>query len=87
MPKKKKESVELRFYDVPQSETVLALMGESWDRVYGHEENKLHFHNLMEIGICRRGAGVLYLDEEEYRYKTGAISIFPENFSHITSSD
>ena len=87
MPKKKKESVELRFYDVPQSETVLALMGESWDRVYGHEENKLHFHNLMEIGICRRGAGVLYLDEEEYRYKTGTISVFPENFPHITISD
>lgn len=87
MAKKKRESVELRFYEVPQGESVLALMGESWNRVYGHEENKLHFHNLMEIGICHRGEGMLSLDEEEYHYTTGTISIFPENYPHLTVSD
>lgn len=86
MAKKKKESVELRFYEVPQGESVLALIGENWDRVYGHEENKLHFHNLMEIGVCRRGEGVLYLNSDEVKYETGTISVFPENFPHTTIS-
>jgi AraC-like DNA-binding protein len=86
MAKKKKESVELRFYDIPQGEQVLALTGERWDRVYGHEESKLHFHNLMEIGICRRGDGALHLDKEIYEYSTGTVSILPENFPHTTIS-
>ncbi len=86
MAKKKKESVELRFYEIPQGEQVLALLGEKWDRVYGHEEHKLHFHNLMEIGICRRGEGILYLDNEKYEYRTGTVSVLPENFPHTTIS-
>ncbi len=87
MAKKKKEPVELRFYEIPQGEQVLALMGESWDRVYGHEGNRLHFHNLMEIGICRRGLGTLYLNEEESGYQTGTVSVIPENYPHKTRSD
>jgi AraC-like DNA-binding protein len=86
MAKKKKESVELRFYDIPQGEQVLALTGEQWDRVYGQGESKLHFHNLMEIGICRRGDGQLYLDKEIYEYSTGTVTILPENFPHTTIS-
>ena len=45
MARKKKEIMELRFYEVPQGETVLALLGDKWNRVYGHEELHLHFHN------------------------------------------
>ena len=33
MAKKKKGSVEFRFYEVPQEETVLALMGKKWIQV------------------------------------------------------
>lgn len=91
--KKKKESVELRFYEIPQNEAALTLIGESWDRIYGHDEinkygePKLHFHNLMEIGFCRRGAGDMYLDDKVERYQTGTLTIIPENFPHITISD
>ena len=53
MGKKKKDTIELRFYEVPQNEYVLALLGEDWIRDYGHDEVNLHFHNLMEIGFCR----------------------------------
>lgn len=86
MAKKKRESVELRFYEIPQGEQVLALVGDNWDRIYGHEGNKLHFHNLMEIGICRRGEGYLCLDEEQCGYCTGSVSVVPENFPHSTVS-
>lgn len=86
MAKKKKEGMELRFYEVPQGEAALILMGETWVRVYGHEENKLHFHNLMEIGICRYGSGEMWLDEEKCPYETGSITILPQNFPHVTVS-
>lgn len=87
MARKKNEAMELRFYEIPQGESVLALLGESWNRVYGHDEARLHFHNLLEIGICRRGAGRLVLDVEEHRYESDMISVIPENIPHITISD
>ena len=87
MARRKKETVEFRFYEVPQGEAALALYGESWDRTYGHDEFRLHFHNLMEIGICQRGEGVIYLDREKYRYQDGTITVIPENFPLITISD
>lgn len=87
MARKKKEIMELRFYEVPQGETVLALLGDKWNRVYGHEELHLHFHNLMEVGVCRRGAGRLLFEEEEHRYADGLISVIPENCPHTTISD
>lgn len=87
MAKKKKDTVEFRFYEVPQGEAALVLCGESWVRTYGHEDFRLHFHNLLEIGICRYGAGIMYLDREICRYKENVITVIPENFPHITISD
>ncbi len=87
MAKKKKDTVEFRFYEVPQGEAALVLCGESWVRTYGHEDFRLHFHNLLEIGICRYGVGDMYLDEEIVRYRDSAITVIPENFPHITVSD
>lgn len=87
MAKKKKDTMEFRFYEVPQGEAALVLYGESWVRVYGHDEFHLHFHNLMEIGICRYGDGDMYLDNEVSRYQDGTITVIPENFPHITVSD
>lgn len=86
MARKKKETMELRFYEVPQGESVLALLGESWDRVYGHDVVNSHFHNLMEIGVCRRGAGDMVMDTERWRYETGMVTIIPENYPHTTIS-
>lgn len=93
MKKKKKESVELRFYEIPQDESALILAGESWDRVYGHDEitaygePKLHFHNVMEIGYCHRGLGDMVFENKNHRYESGMITIIPENYPHITVSD
>lgn len=86
MAKRKKDTMEFRFYELPQGESALVLCGESWKRVYGHEELHLHFHNLMEIGICRNGNGDMYLDEDTYQYHDGDITVIPENFPHVTVS-
>lgn len=87
MGRRKKETVELRFYEIPQGEPVLALLGEEWNRVYGHDSPYMHFHNLMEIGVCRNGEGVVVLDEKDYFYQNGTITIIPQNISHTTISN
>lgn len=87
MGKKKKDTIELRFYEIPQNEYVLALLGENWIRDYGHDEVSLHFHNLMEIGVCRNGTGELILDEERLPYQPAMVSIIPNNYPHVTMSN
>ncbi len=87
MGKKKKDTIELRFYEIPQNEYVLALLGENWIRNYGHDEVNLHFHNLMEIGVCRSGTGELILDEERLPYQSAMLSIIPNNYPHVTISN
>lgn len=87
MGKKKKDTIELRFYEIPQNEYVLALLGENWVRDYGHDEPNLHFHNLMEIGYCRNGRGEITLNEEIKKYEPNMFSVIPQNFPHTTISD
>lgn len=87
MGKRKKDTIELRFYEIPQNEYVLALLGENWIRNYGHDEVNLHFHNLMEIGVCRSGTGELVLDEEKLPYQSAMLSIIPNNYPHVTISN
>ena len=87
MGRSKRQRLEFRFYEIPQSEYVLALLGDSWRRVYGHDVQHLHFHNLMEIGICHEGRGVLTLDKRECMYTGGMISVIPASFPHNTRSE
>lgn len=87
MGKKKKDTIELRFYEIPQNEYVLALLGENWIRDYGHDEVNLHFHNLMEIGVCHNGTGELILDEERIPYQPAMLSVIPYNYPHLTISN
>ena len=87
MGRSKRQRLEFRFYEIPQNEYVLALLGDSWRRVYGHDVQHLHFHNLMEIGICHEGRGVLTLDKRECAYTGGMISVIPASFPHNTRSE
>ncbi|MCD8333359.1 MAG: AraC family transcriptional regulator [Clostridiales bacterium] len=84
--KKAKGKVELRYYDIPQNEFLLTLQGEEWKRKYGDRDNPLHFHNLLEIGICRYGNGYLVMEDENWDYQPGMISVIPANFPHTTMS-
>lgn len=88
MATKKKQEIEFRYYEVPEGEQVLALLGESWRRVYGDDINgfSLHFHNLMEIGFCIEGTGDMVLDEERVTYSSGALTVIPMNCPHVTNS-
>ena len=49
---KRKKEIQFRYYEIPQDEPCLALLGEAWVRPYGDGIDCLHFHNYMEIGFC-----------------------------------
>lgn len=83
---KKKDKVELRYYDVPQKEGVLALLGDGWVRAYGEGIDSLHFHNLVELGICREGTGEMVLNGRIAPFRPGMISVIPKNYPHTTTS-
>jgi len=87
MAKKKKRPAEFRFYELPQDEPVLALMGSKWIQVYGEHIDNQHFHNLLEIGYCHYGEGDLVLEDDFYRFAPSMISCIPANFLHVTRSD
>ncbi len=81
----KKKEIEFRYYEIPQNEPCMALLGEAWIRPYGMDS--LHFHNYMEIGYCYDGIGDMVLDEEIIPYQPDMITVIPRNFPHNTASD
>ncbi len=86
MASKKKQELQLRFYEVPQGELVLPLIGPSWIRDYGHDTPYFHFHNLMEIGYCVDGEGTVTMDGTDIPYATGMLTVIPRNYPHTTIS-
>lgn len=47
MPKQK-ETIEFRYYNIPDGSYVLPKIGEGWEQEYGLGMNgMLHFHNLL----------------------------------------
>ncbi len=84
--KKTRAKIELRYYNVPRDEYLMILSGENWRRSYGGERSMRHFHNILEVGICREGTGVLLLKEEEVSYRPGYITMLPPDYPHKTIS-
>jgi AraC-like DNA-binding protein len=41
----------------------------------------------MEIGYCHYGEGSLVIEDNNYRFRSGMISIIPANILHVTVSD
>ncbi len=87
MAKKKQQEMEFRYYEIPQSEPLLALTGQKWIQCYGKGIKKLHFHNLMEIGFCHFGSGELIIEDDKWRFEGDMFSIIPKNLPHTTNSD
>ena len=86
MNKKSKLKLEFRYYEIPQNEPVLAMLGSGWIREYGVGIESLHFHNLIEIGYCYEGTGELIYDEVSIPYTAGTFTFIPANYPHTTNS-
>ena len=84
---KKKSQIEFRRYDLSGNEPILLMDVDTWQKCYPDGTRILHFHNLMEIGFCYEGNGMLVLGEQEYPFGENLISIIPANMAHGTFSD
>lgn len=71
MAEKKKKKMEFRYYQLPPGSPILALLGEKWVQNYGYQIDYLHFHNMMEIGVCYYGEGTIVLEDKEIPYDGG----------------
>ena len=79
--------IKLEYYQIPSGEDLVAKLGSMGIREYGIDRygkptEKNHYHNLMEIGICRQGRGTLVLEDEKMNYAEGTIVIIPANCLH-----
>lgn len=63
-----------------------AITGEDWVCTYGTYAEDVHFHNVMEIGICRWGQGLMVLEDQRIDYTDGAVTVVPANCLHTTLS-
>lgn len=87
MNDKRNEFPEFCYYEIPGGEDVLALLGTDYIQNYGYNEKgerstRKHFHNLLEIGICRWGRGEVVIDCAGYPYETGNMVVIPKNVPH-----
>lgn len=81
-----KERADFRYYEIPQGEPVLALMGNIWVQEYGKGIPWQHFHNLYEVGYCYHGSGVMELEKEKHIFaRGGEMALIPKNYLHTTT--
>lgn len=78
--------ISYRYYELPEGELVQAITGEDWVCTYGTYAEDVHFHNVMEIGICRWGQGLMVLEDRHIDYTDGAVTVVPANCLHTTLS-
>lgn len=86
------KKVRLEFYQIPAGEDIIAILGNNGIKEYGVDKNGKsittnHYHNLMEIGICRRGYGTILFKHKKYYYSEGTVIIIPENYPHNIVND
>lgn len=79
-----KQKLEYRYYEMPENEQILALLGDEWVRVYG--AGYLHFHNFMEIGVCRYGCGEVIIEDAHYTFHDTQATIIPPNVPHESTT-
>jgi hypothetical protein len=83
MSRKKKPRMEYRYYEAPEKCPVLALLGEKWVQNYGYQIDYLHFHNMMEIGVCYYGEGTIVLEDKEIPYDGGAFTVVLSTYDKL----
>ena len=47
----------------------------------------MHFHNLLEIAICRSGQGEILTENQRYRYQEGCAVVIPANIPHAITAE
>ncbi|MCD7752811.1 MAG: AraC family transcriptional regulator [Lachnospiraceae bacterium] len=86
MPKTK-HITEYRKYDLDPNFPIRLLLDGEPREISDIPNDRLHFHDCVEIGICIKGSGYMRLRGEEVRFQAGDVTVIPENIPHTTCSD
>lgn len=82
MGRKEKQDVEYRYYEMPKDTFIIALTGPAW--VENRGDDRVHYHNYLEVGYCHRGRGTMTLGGESYAFSDGCLIVVSPNFAHST---
>ena len=85
MSKPKQPSVEYRNYLLPSSFPAITIGGDKW-RISDIPSSTLHFHNCLEIGICRSDSGIMRFRGNELPFCANDVTIVGSNIPHTTYS-
>jgi AraC-like DNA-binding protein len=78
-------TTEYRNYELPADFPILALHGDNW-LISPVPSPRLHFHNCVEIGLCRRGSGEMIIGEQQLPFAEGTVTFVAPHVSHTTWS-
>ena len=76
---------EYRSYELPADFPMIVLHGEEW-RISPVRSSRLHFHNCLEIGLCRSGGGGMLLEDQEVAFDTGTVTFVAPHVLHTSWS-
>lgn len=86
MPRRVREIIECRDYALPPDFPILVLTGDTW-RISDVRASVFHFHNHLEIGLCRSGSGILGFQDGDRPFRAGDVTAIGSGTLHTTCSD
>lgn len=82
MAKQKNTITEFQKYELPLQLPVLLMNATPIT-----SDNRMHFHNYLEIGVCHSGSGHLVFLEKIFPFRPGDITVIPKNIPHVFRPD
>ena len=73
--------IHYRPYNLPQDFPVISFVGNNW--VPLSVLDNLHFHNCLEVGICRSGTDHIYVENQKFSYQPEDLCVIPANTPHM----
>lgn len=76
---KEKKKAEFYYRAIADDESAMVLLGTEYVQ---EDPSRLHYHNLMEIAICRKGRGEIQTEKRKVCFSEGTIMVVPANETH-----
>ena len=74
-----------RHYNLPIVFPCIVFFGDQW-LISDKPVSTMHFHNCIELGYCKKGNGILSVENSDFAFNTGDYSFIPENVAHKSQS-
>ena len=82
-----KKKLPIRFRDIRETKSGPYWISDAKDAMEPGQIDRLHYHNMCELGICIQGSGEVQIDDKVYRFKQGDIELIGSYVPHFSNSD